>query len=137
MRSRLGQRAVEFEQRYRALLDKQNATALDVPALVSAYRDLAVGYVEAKQVQVDALNEAGFSLAEYRWVRSQAYTALGMPMMDMDVGKIVEDIQAGRTPGEPQRTLPIGPTGPPVNHELVKPHRKMLEDNVGLAFFGL
>ena len=84
---------------YRALLDKEKATALDVPALVSAYRDLAVGYVEAKQVQVDALNEAGFSLAEYRWVRSQAYAALGMPMMDMDVGKIVEDIRAGRTPG--------------------------------------
>lgn len=137
VRSRLGERAVDFEQRYRALLDKEKATALDVPALVSAYRDIAVGYVEAKQVQVDALNEAGFSVSEYRWVRSQAYAALGMPMMDMDVGTIVEDIRAGRTPGQPQQSIPIGPTGPPVNQELVKPHRKTFEDNVGLAFFGL
>ena len=57
--------------------------------------------------------------------------------MDMDVGKIVEDIQAGRTPGQPQQSIALGPTGPPVNQELVRPHRKMLEDNVGLAFFGL
>jgi hypothetical protein len=137
VRSRLGQRAAEIERKYKALLEKDNATAFDLPDLVSAYRDLAAGYVEAKRVQVDALNEAGFSLAEYRWIRNQAYAALGVPMMDLDVAKIIEDVRAGRTPGEPQRSVPLGPTGPPANQELLKPHRKALEENAGLAFFGL
>ena len=137
VRSRLGQRAAEIERKYRTLLEKDKATALDFPELVSAYRDLAAGYVEAKRVQVEALNEAGFSLAEYRWIRNQAYAALGMPMMDLDVAKIIDDVRAGRTPGQPERSFPVGPTGPPVNQEVVKPHRKLLEDNAGLAFFGL
>jgi len=137
VRARLGERAVEFEQKYRTLLDKEKATALDLPALVSAYRDIAVGYMAAKRAQVDALNEAGFSVAEYRWVRNQAYAALGMPMMDVDVAKVVEDVRAGRTPGEPERSIPIGPAGPPVNQERVRPHKKTLEDNVALAFFDL
>ncbi len=137
VRARLGEKGAEFQQRYRALLEKDKATALDMPALVSAYRDIAVGYIDAKRAQVDALNEAGFSIAEYRWVRNQVYAALGMPMMDLDVAKIVEDVRAGRTPGEPERSIPLGPTGPPANQELVKPHKKTLEDNAALAFFGL
>jgi hypothetical protein len=137
VRATLGAKGAELEQKYKTLLEKDKATALDLPALISAYRDLAVSYLDAKRAQVEALNEAGFSIAEYRWVRRQAYAALGMPMMDVDVAKIVEDVRSGRTPGEPERPAPIGPTGPAANQDLVKPHRKALEDNAGLAFFGL
>jgi hypothetical protein len=105
--------------------------------LISAYRDLATGYVEAKRVQVDALNEAGLSLDEYRWVRRQAYTALGMPMMDMDVAQLVQQVQSGGTPARPVTTTPLGLSGTPATLKLVEPHRKVLEANAGLAFFGL
>ena len=137
VRSRLGTRVAEFEQKYRTLLAKDSATVTDAPALISAYRDLATTYVEAKRVQVDALNEAGLSLDEYRWVRRQAYAALGMPMMDLDVTQLVQEVQSGRTPTSPVATRPLGPSGSPATVKLVEPHRKTLEANAGLAFFGL
>ena len=137
VRSRLGARAAEFEQNYRTLLEKEQATALDIPQLVRAYRDVAVGYVDAKRAQVDALNETGFSLDEYRWTRMQVYAALGVPMMDLDVAQIIDDVQKGRPPDVPERVMTIGPSGRRMNQGLVERHRKFLEDNAALAFFGL
>ena len=60
VRDRLGTRANEIEYRYRKLLAKKEATAVDAPELISAYRDLAAAYMDAKRAQVDALNRAGF-----------------------------------------------------------------------------
>jgi hypothetical protein len=137
VRARLGARGAEFERKYRTLLDKKEATAVDLPELVSAYRDLATGYVDGKRTQVEALNDAGFSLEEYRWVRLRSYAALGMPMMDLDVARMIEDAKSGRTPAQPERVLPLGPSGPPATQKLVGPHRKVLESYAPLAFFGL
>ena len=55
VRARLGQRADQIEHRYRRLLAKDSATAVDLPELISACRDLAAAYVDAKRAQVDAL----------------------------------------------------------------------------------
>lgn len=137
VRARLGHRAKEFERRYQTLLEKDSATVADLPELVSAYRDLATGYVDGKRAQVAALNDGGFSLAEYRWVRTQMYAAVGMPMMDLDVARLVDDVRSGRTPAQPKAALQLGPSGPPATLRLVEPHRKVLEENAGLAFFGL
>jgi len=137
VRARLGVRAAEFERKYRTFLEKKEATAVDLPQLVSAYRDLATGYVDGKRAQVEALNDAGFSLEEYRWVRLQSYAALGMPMMDFDVARMIEDARSGRTPAQPDGVLRLGPSGPPATQKLVAPHRKALENYAALAFFGL
>jgi hypothetical protein len=138
VRARLGARFAEFEIRYRDLLKKEDATALDLPQLVRAYRDIATAYVDGKRAQVDALNEAGLSLQEYRWIGRQAYIALGMPMMHIDVGEIIDAIRNGRTPDDPEPgTIPLGPSGPAVNQRLVAPHRQPLEDNAPLRLFDL
>jgi hypothetical protein len=138
VRARLGARAAELEREYHTLLQKDSATITDAPELLRAYRDIAVGYVDAKRAQVDALNKAGFSLGEYRWVRTQAYGALGIPLVEVDMAEIIGDIQSGRTPPEPSRvTTPLEPTGSPASRQLVAPHRKVLEDNAALAAFGL
>ena len=79
-------------------------------------------------------------MGEYRWVRQQAYAAIGMPVMDVDVSKFIEDVTSGKTP-EQQHTPSLGgsmgPTGPEVNKALVAPHKKQLEDNAALSYFGL
>lgn len=62
---------------------------------------------------------------------------LGMPMMDLDIAGMIEDVRNGRQPTQPDRTLPVGPTGPPATRKLVSTHHKELEDNAPLAFFGL
>ncbi|HET6578364.1 MAG TPA: hypothetical protein VFG66_08575 [Gemmatimonadales bacterium] len=137
VRARLGTRADEFDHRYRRLLAQDRATAADLPDLVSAYRDLAAAYVHGKRAQVDALNRAGLSLEEYRWTRAQMYAALGMPLMDIDVSRMIEDVKAGRQPETPVYQMTVAPTGSPVVQRLVEAHRRALEANAGLAIFGL
>ena len=110
------------------------ASVLDLPQLVSAYRDLASSWMDAKRAQVEALNATSFSLDEYRWVRSQVYAAAGIPIMEIDVAQIVDDVKAGRTPETPTRTSgSVGPSGPAANRELIEGVRKQLEDNAALA----
>lgn len=143
VRALLGARFDEFQTKYAELskrMDKNQSTALDAPSVIAAYRDLARTYVDAKKAQVEALNRAGFSLGEYRWVRQQAYAAIGMPVMDLDVSKFIEDVTSGKSPE--QRHAPslggsMGPTGPEANKTLVAPHKKGLEDNAALSYFGL
>jgi hypothetical protein len=137
VRTRLGDRADEIERRYERFFAKDSAAVVDLPELIGAYRDLAAAYVDAKRVQVDALNRADISLEEYRWTRSQAYAALGMPLMELDVSRLVEEVKAGRQPAAPPYRMTTASPGSPGLRKLVEPHRKALEANVGLAFFGL
>jgi hypothetical protein len=139
VRGQLGQRFAELEKKYRALSERPDATLLDLPQIVSAYSDLASAYMEAKRAQVEALNEANFSLEEYRWVRNQAYAALGLAIMDIDVARIIEDVKSGETSPsyEPALSGSIGPSGPEQNRTLIQAYQKKLEENVALSFFGL
>ena len=139
VRDRLGARFADFERKYDTLLKKKsNATALDAPELLSAYRDLAGAWMDGKRAQIEALNQANLSLDEYRWVRGRAYAAIGLPVMDIDVGKLVTDFRTG---GNAEDAIKyegaVGQTGPEANKTLVEPHRKQLEDNAALAMFGL
>jgi hypothetical protein len=140
VRQRLGQRFTELEGKYKTLMDKKDATVVDLPALLGAYRDVASAWMEAKRSQVDALNTVDLSLDEYKWIREQCYRALGAPYMDFDVAKIVEQIRSGNTssnnpPGQIRGS--IGPAGPESNRKTIEPFKKQLEDNLALASFGL
>ena len=101
-------------------------------------RDLAAMFVDAKRTQVAALNDAGLSLGEYRWIRSAAYQAIGAPYVDVDFARIAIDAKNGR-----QSQMPGSFEGafkgaaPPANVTLVEKFRKRLEDNLALASFGL
>jgi hypothetical protein len=139
VRQRLGQRFAEMQKRYETLFSDRRPDALDAPALVAAYRDLAHAWMDAKRAQVEALNQARFSLEEYRWVREQVYAAVGVPILNLDVAKLIEDVTAGVTDGDvPARVAgAFGPSGPGRNRELVAEFKKALEDNAALAAFGL
>jgi hypothetical protein len=138
VRKRLGERFAEFERKYKALNDKEQATLADAPTVIAAYRDLAATWLDAKRSQVDALNDAELSLDEYRWIRHQAYRALGMPYVDLDVSKIVEAAQSGTSSVEPSQLRgAIGSGGPEVNRKLIAAFKKQLEENLALASFGL
>jgi len=138
VRDRLGENAAKFERTYQSLANKNQATATDLPALLSAYGDLAAMFVDAKRTQVAALNDARLSLDEYRWIRSAAYQAIGAPYLDVDFARIAADAQAG------QQTNMRGSfegafrgAAPPSNVTLVEKFKKQLEDNLALASFGL
>ena len=138
VRDRLVKDMAAFEKNYKTLAGKKDFTAADMPALLSAYSDMAIGWLDAKRAQVEALNEVGLSLDEYRWIRSEAYRALGVPFVDLDFARIAEQARSG---GQPSAPVLIGGAftgpGPASNLKLVEKYRKQLEDYVPLASFGL
>ena len=138
VRRRLGARIADFESKYKTLAEKKDATVVDAPALLRAYGDMASMWLDAKRGQIEALNTAGLSLDEYRWIRNQAYRALGMAFVDLDLAKIVDDARRGVTSQDPGRLSgSVEPTGPESNRARVERIRKQLEQNVALASFGL
>jgi hypothetical protein len=140
VREKLGARFKDLDAKYQSLaarLKTHDATALDAPAIIAAYRDLASAYLDAKRWQVEALNAQHLSMAQYRWIRRQTYAAMGVPVMDVDIGAIITDLKAGKTPEPKKMDMTVGPTGPEHNQQLAEAHRKTLEDNAALAFLGL
>lgn len=138
IRSHLGNSIAKIETRYKALLTQDQSSIRDLPQLISAYRDLASTWVDAKHQQVAALNETGFSLDEYQWVREQAYTALGVPFVEFDITRAMDAVRNGQSPDEitPLKGT-VEPGGSPTNRALVEGFRKQLEANIGLAALGL
>lgn len=138
LRERIGARLTEFEAKYKTLAEKKEATVSDTPTIIAAYRDLAATWLDAKRGQVEALNGAGLSLEEYRWIRDQAYSALGIPFVDLDMAKLVDEAKRGIQPESPGRVSgALAPTGPESNRAKLAKIRKQLEQNVAFASFGL
>ncbi len=138
IRRRLGERMAAFESKYKVLAEKKEATLTDAPALLRAYSDLAATWIDAKRGQIEALNTAGLSLDEYRWIREQAYRGVGMPFVDLDIGKLVDEARRGVTSPESGRLLgAIEPAGPESNRIRLGRVKKQLEQNIALASFGL
>lgn len=137
VRERLGANAAAIERNYQTLLNKKQNDITDMPALLSAYRDMAHALIDAKRAQVEALNDVGLSLDEYRWIRNEVYRALGAPFVDMDVAQMVERARNGGQPGTVTLGGAFTGTGPASNVRLVEKFRKPLEDYLPLATFGL
>lgn len=138
VRRRLGERMKDFEAKYKALAEKSEATLADAPTLLRAYSDLAATWLDAKRSQIEALNTTGLSLDEYRWIRDQAYKALGQPFVDLDIARIVDEARRGITSETGgQLRGAIGPAGPEINRTRIERFKKQLEENLALASFGL
>jgi hypothetical protein len=135
VRGRLGERVQEISRKYEKFLREDHvATAADAPALVAAYSDLAKALVDGKRAQVEALNQVGLSLAEYHWIRTQAYGAAQIPVLDFE--RLIEDVQSGREPSQAS-IVPPPPLGSRATQAQVAPHLRALERNAALAYFGL
>ncbi len=144
VRSRLGARADELYHRYRKYFEPADGVKAPVGGAVDSALlglrmslDLAGIYVEGKRAQVDALNQAGLSVEEYRWTRARVYAALGVPLPEVDIAGVVAAVKEGRAPAAPTSPVTEAEVGSPDVRKLIEPHRKALEDNVGLAFFDL
>lgn len=135
----LGKRVDELDIKYREILHGRPDYKPSWSELTSAYKDLAGIIVDAKRVQVEALNTHNFSLAEYEWTRQRVYEAAGLPI-NVDFEKFLRGIAEGKIPaGEKQTsTSTEAPATPPErNRALVAPHVKGLGERAGLAAFGL
>jgi hypothetical protein len=137
VRASLGQRFNEIEAKYQHLkADRQQQPS--VSEVVSALGDMANVFVQARRFQVHALNQEGFSQAEYTWVRDRVFQAAGMEITSMiDLQKLGEAVREGtgiENIGAPK--VP-SPKVPEKNRALVKPHLDKMEHWIPLTFFGL
>ncbi|HEY3883759.1 MAG TPA: hypothetical protein VGL62_01030 [Vicinamibacterales bacterium] len=137
VRDRLGRNMDALQRNYKSLSNKKDATITDLPQILSAYRDVAASWLDAKRTQVVALNDAGLSIDEYRWIRSRAYQALNVPFIAIDFAQLAEQTKAGVQPGD--ALFGNAYTGPvsPATATLVEKYRDRLMDNLPIASFGL
>jgi hypothetical protein len=86
---RLGADFETLRTQYERMQAEQRAAGHD-PGLgdaLGAYKGLGELVARAREAQVEGLNREHMSLAEFRWIRDQAYAAL--PFLDMDPDAIV------------------------------------------------
>ena len=127
VRAALGQRIGAIEAKYRHLklnVDDQPPAITDV---ASALSELSNVVLDARRMQVDALNQEKFSAAEDEWVRTKFYQAAGVTAVSrrlVDVEKLV-----------PARTSLSNI--PEKNRALVQPMMRFVDDWLPLAFLGL
>jgi hypothetical protein len=83
MQAALGADLDTLKAKYDAIDAERKAKGRDanMQEVMGAYSDFSGFILKAKQAQVAALNQQNMSLAEYSWVRTQAYSAL--PFIDM------------------------------------------------------
>lgn len=121
------ERFAKLEEKYQALkedIDTREAGEASLSEILGAYGDVTQLLIDGKRAQVEALNQHGFSLAEYAWVRAQVYRALGESVAVATFGDI-DDMQQPRT-SVPEET-----------RQLVEARREELMDAHALAWWGL
>lgn len=137
MQARLGAKMAQLKARYeqfdRALKSERRQASFSEG--MAALKDLSGIIVEAKQAQVDALNQAGFSVREYEWVRDQVYAAIGVAAAAFDLKDLQRVAEKAGRGGETASEA-IGDV-PARNKELVQPYVAKLKEWAPLAFFGL
>jgi len=126
MRSGMEARFSELEEKYEALRQRADGErgSPGVTEMASAYREIGDLLVLAKRQQVEALNQQRFSLEEYKWVREQAYQALGA---SVGVASLLDsEATAAGQIQVPQQTI-----------EMVSPYREELMELHLFAWWGL
>ena len=140
VRSDMGERWDEIEAKAAEIQRRtqNNKTDLSLNEVASVFSDLASIYIEARKVQVNALNVHKFSDDEYSWVRRRVYEAAGLQLAHgIDMSRIEDIARSGAQKGGMNiPDIPM-PEVPETNLRLVKPHVAKLKEWVPMAVLGL
>jgi uncharacterized Zn finger protein len=132
METTLGTRGEELKQKYDRFSNGQEPNFAEILQML---KDLGSLIREAKEIQVEGLNQEDFSIEEYRWVRNQIYSALGANITNLNLEKIVEAVQ-NQDPDilteKPEIT-----SIPEANRALVESHKEKLMKSLAFVWLGL
>lgn len=114
-----------LKERFESMQEKIDEEERDanIGELFTAYQGLGELLIEAKRVQVEALNRYNFSLQEYLYVRNQTYRALGQEVAVASFGDQAPQMRSYEVPEEVV--------------EMVSPHREELMEGYAFAWFGV
>ena len=102
VRSDMGDRWGQIEAKSAEIQRRtqNNKTDLSLTEVASVFSDLANIYIEARKVQVNALNVHKFSDDEYSWVRRRVYEAAGVQLAHgIDMSRIEDIARSGAQKG--------------------------------------
>ena len=117
---------------------RRDRRELTFAEFTSALSDLSGLYMDARRVQVNALNVQKFSDAEYSWVRLRVYEAAGIEVANgIDMSRVEELAREGALKSNVKLPDMPKPQAPETNRKLIKPHLAKLKDGFALAFLGL
>lgn len=137
IRAGLGTRLQSLEQKYKTVgreLESQTRQP-SIGELLTFLRDVSQLYTDVKSLQVEALNEQGFSLSEYQWVRSRFYNAAGVNFFSFSLESLVEAVQAGEVPEMGEE---LGEEAAPQrNRQLVEPYQEEVPEWLAFAWLGI
>jgi len=104
--------------------------------LLSLSSQLVKPLARAKEAQIEAINREGLSMSEYKWMRTQAMQALGIPEHKFDIHDILEHAEKGEEEKDPS-TPRSEPVQNPLNRRLLEPHIVVLTETLMLSAIGL
>lgn len=137
-------RLEEFQQKYDEL-DQELQTENRQPGIgeiMGAWGDIIDLYSDAKQIQVEALNDYDFSLQEYRFVQQSFYSALGVELFSYNIDQIAEAASDGSFNNLNLEEFEKEQAGleqqvPEVNRELVSQYADSAETWLVFSWWGL
>ena len=110
--------------------------------IAEVYSQLLSTVTEAKKSQVKAINDIGYSLDEYNWVRESVMTAAGLSAYSFGLDQLAQAAeqdgsQALQTLEDDMRAEIDSANIPQANIDLVQPYLEELPEFLGLTGFGL
>jgi len=110
--------------------------------IADIYQQMLTTMTEAKKSQVKAINEIGYSLEEYNWVRERVFEAAGLGVYSFGIEQLAQAAeedgsQALQTLEDDLRAEIDNANIPQANIDLVQPYIEELPEFLGFASFGL
>lgn len=134
-------RLAEFEQEYEELDQELQNREPTITEIMNAWGDIVELYSDAKQIQVEALNEHDFSLQEYRFVQQSFYSALGMELFSYNIDEIAAAASEGNfnmnLEDYEKQQAEMEQQVPQVNRELVSQYADSAENWMVFSWWGL
>jgi len=140
IRQGLEARLGEFQQKYEELSAELENRQPTLNEITGAWSDMIQMYADAKQIQVDALNNHDFSLQEYRFVQQSFYQALGVELFSYNIDQIAASASEGNFDMDMTQYENMQEQMnqiPEQNRELVSPYAEDAENWITFAWWGL
>ena len=140
IRQGLEARISEFQKEYEELSAELENREPSLTEITGAWGDMIQMYADAKQIQVDALNNHDFSLQEYRFVQQSFYQALGVELFSYNIDQIAASAQEGNfnmDVSEYENMQEKIDQVPEQNRKLVSQYSENADDWLVFAWWGL
>ncbi|NBB77696.1 MAG: hypothetical protein GVY02_09985 [Bacteroidetes bacterium] len=134
-------RLTEFQQKYEQLDSELQNREPTIREIMNAWGDIMDLYSDAKQIQVEALNDHNFSLDEYRFVQQRFYQALGVELFAYNIDEIAAAASQGdfqnMNPEEFRKVQQEMEQVPEMNRELVSQYADSADSWLVFSWWGL